>query len=166
MYRRQEFIRNVCRAIDYQGRFVWIVPATEVRLLATQHAGPSRIRYRKIDLHEPPSVLKMVAREGRATRLTDRVAIAALPVLRNRRRDLFVFLHPDIVRAQDWVLAPGDKLSPEEMAALDNESNKFDKATMNVARAVCTYRGLLKDGDLTWVGKRLRTLYDIKHNLA
>ena len=141
VYRRQDTMREICRRIGYQGRFVWLIPASTVPVLATTHVGHSRIRFRALNITDPPPY-SYKRTTLRTLKLNDNTALCALPTLRSRRRDLLVFMTPERVKAQKWTVSEGNRISPEERAAcLGQES--FDASTMAVARAVCYYRGLI-----------------------
>ena len=156
VYRRQELMRDICRACGYQGRFVWLVPTTQVVTYATNHHGGSRIRYRELDIEHEQLVRRFAPYEGKRFRVPPDRVICALPVLRNRRRDMLVFMNPATVRAHSpWSQANQNRLAPEEIAVLLKQDG-FDHATLDVAQAVCTYRQLVDPrGRLTSQGEKL-----------
>lgn len=153
-YRRQEFLRDICRKLDYQGRFVWLVSATDVPVLGSKQLGISRLRFRLLNITEEPySFHRFTPSDNRKIKLDQNTALTVLPMLRGRRRDLFIFLHP--TRMRKWSLANSDKLSPEEVAVLQKKDT-FDLGTTSVAHAICVYRGLVDPrGRLTEQGARL-----------
>jgi hypothetical protein len=157
VYRRQDLIREICRKINYQGRFVWLVVGPKVLIMSSKQTGSSRLRFRMLDVHQRPFDFKhTVAREGRVIELDPKTILVAQPVLRGRRRELLAFLHHHLAEEYRWDYANGNRLSPEEIAVLTHQDDTFDLNTMSVARAVCFYRGLTDlKGRITWKGKKL-----------
>jgi hypothetical protein len=141
VYRRQDVMREICRRIGYQGRFVWLISTPEVQVLASKYSGASRLRFKMIDITDY-SYKKTILRETKPIKLDSNTVIVALPTLRGRRRDLLCFMLCSGVRAHRWDQADRNKLSPEEIAACTGQ-DKFDPSTMAVAHAVCVYRGLI-----------------------
>lgn len=144
VYRRQDTMREICRRVGYQGRFVWLVSAPSVPILASKYTGNSRLRFRLLDITDPPpySYKRFTAHETRPVKLDYNTALCALPTMRGRRRDLLVFMLCKRVRDASWSYAPSNKLSPEEIAVC-LEQDSFDPSTMAVAHAVCLYRDLV-----------------------
>jgi len=138
-------MREISRRIGYQGRFVWLVPTPDVTINASNLSGVSRLRFRLLDISQEPYTFyrNHALREGKRIKLDVNTALAALPVMRGRRRDLLVFLCPARARAHSWSYSNGWRLSPEEIAVLLSQEDAFDRSTMAVARAVCVYRGLI-----------------------
>jgi len=144
-------MREICRRIGYQGRFVWLISTPEVQVLASKYSGSSRLRFKVIDITDY-SVKRWMLRDSKPVKLDSSTVVVALPTLRGRRRDLLCFMLCSEVRAQTWSLGPNKKLSPEELAVLQG-LDKFDPSTMAVAQAVCVYRGLVDSrGRLTGLG--------------
>jgi len=144
VYRRQDVMREISRRIGYQGRYVWLIPATNVTINASNLSGASRLRFRLLDItQEPYTFHRFSPREGKQVKLDPNTALVALPTMRGRRRDLLVFLCPMRARAHAWACANGRRPSPEEIAVLRQEDDAFDRSTMTVAHAVCVYRGLV-----------------------
>jgi hypothetical protein len=143
IYRRQAIIRDVCRRLNYQGRYVWLVPASDVVVLASVHSGGSRLRFRMLDISEEPTLkTRFIAREGHQIKLDSDTVVAAIPTLRMRRRDLLLFMYPARVRCQYWAANGWRPLSPEEKSVL-RQQDHFDPATMSVAHAMLVYRHLV-----------------------
>jgi hypothetical protein len=143
VYRRQATIREICRRVGYQGRFVWLISAPEVTLRATHFTGSSRLRFVMVNItKEPYKYLRFAAREGKRVKLDYDTVICALPTLRGRRRDLLIFMLCRRARETKWSIANSNKLAPEEMAVCMGQDS-FDPATMAVAHAVCVYRDLV-----------------------
>jgi hypothetical protein len=151
VYRRQDVMREICRRIGYQGRFVWLISTPEVHVLANKYGGNSRLRFKCIDITDY-TIKKTILRDGKPIKLDSSTVVVALPTLRGRRRDLLCFMLCSEVRAQTWAIGPHKKLSPEELAVLQG-LDKFDPSTMAVAHAICVYRGLVDPrGRLTDLG--------------
>ena len=155
-YRRQELLREICRKLDYQGRFVWLISATDVPVLSSKQLGISRLRFRLLNITEEPyGFHRLTPSDNRKIKLDPNTALTVLPMLRGRRRDMLIFLHPTRVNGHKWSLANSDKLSPEERAVLQ-QKDTFDLGTTSVAHAICVYRGLVDPrGRLTEQGARL-----------
>jgi hypothetical protein len=143
VYRRQAIVREICRRVGYQGRFVWLISAPDVTIRASHFTGQSRLRFVMVNITRMPyKFVRFSAREAKRVKLDYDTVICALPTLRGRRRDLLVFMLCRRVRETQWSLADSNKIAPEEMAVcLGQES--FDPATMAVAHAVCVYRDLV-----------------------
>ena len=139
---------------------------------ASRYHGPSRIRYRFLDLTHVPSFynkkyrtslaryLPIPQEEDKNVKLSYHEACVALPIIRNRRRIQLVFLDPERIGYSEWSHRSSDRLSPEELACLTGRTKLYDKATIAVASAVCEFRGLMFHGVRTEVGTRLLTLYE------
>jgi len=143
VYRRQGVIREICRRVGYQGRFVWLISAPEVTIRATHFSGTSRLRFVMVNIaREPYKYVRFAAREAKRVKLDYDTVICALPTLRGRRRDLMIFMLCKRSRDNQWSYANSNKLSPEEIAVCLGQDS-FDPATMAVAHAVCVYRDLV-----------------------
>jgi hypothetical protein len=156
VYRRQDLIREICRALDYQGRFAWLVSTADVPVLSNKQSGTSRLKFRLLDIsQEPYTFQKFSPSDHRKIKLSHDTTLTALPMLRSRRRDLMIFLHPARVNGRKWSIANSGKLSPEELAVLQGRDT-FDVGTTSVAHAVCVYRGLVDQrGRPTELGTKL-----------
>lgn len=143
VYRRQATMREICRRIGYQGRFVWLISTPEVTIRATHFTGSSRLRFVMVDISKQQcKFVRFSPREGKRVKLDFDTVICALPTLRGRRRDLLIFMLCRRARETKWSEANSNKLAPEERAVcLGQEA--FDPATMAVAHAVCVYRDLV-----------------------
>jgi len=136
-------MREICRRVGYQGRFVWLISVPEVTIRATHYSGSSRLRFVMVNITEEPyKFVRFVIRDGKRIRLDYNTVVCALPVLRGRRRDLLVFMLCKRSRDIEWSYANSNKLSPEEIAVCLGQDS-FDPGTMAVAQAVCTYRDLV-----------------------
>jgi hypothetical protein len=142
VYRRQPLIQDICRRIGYQGRYVWLVGGPKMRMLASKHLGVSRIRYRILRLDKEYEIDVMGPRRNRTVSIPVNKAVVALPILRGRRRTLFMFVCPAIVEGQRFSTASTQVLMPEEYAILANHESAYDAVTMDVARAICIHREL------------------------
>lgn len=150
-------MREICRRIGYQGRFVWLISTPDVSIMASKYTGPSRLRFKVLDIMEPPpyAIKRAILRETKPVKLDADTVVCALPTLRGRRRDLLCFMHIHRVKSRTWSIANSSKLSPEEIAVCLGQE-KFDTATMAVAQAVCIYRGLVDPrGRITRLGSEL-----------
>lgn len=150
-------IREICRRIGYQGRFVWLVPVSEVHLLASKYTGNSRIRFKVLDITDPPpyAFKRVILRETKPIKLDADTVITALPTLRGRRRDLLCFMNLHRFKSRSWSVANSSKLAPEEIAVCLGQE-RFDASTTAVAQAICIYRGLVDPrGRITRLGSEL-----------
>lgn len=143
VYRRQAIIREICRRVGYQGRFVWLISTPDVTIRATHFTGSSRLRFVLVNIaRNPYKFVRFSPREGKRVKLDYDTVICALPTLRGRRRDLLIFMLCRRVRAEQWSYANSNKIAPEEIAICLGQDS-FDPATMAVAHAVCVYRDLI-----------------------
>lgn len=142
VYRRQPLIQDICRRVGYQGRYVWLVSAPSMRILASRHLGVSRIRYRVLRLDRLLEHDIVGPRRNRTVHIPVEKVVVALPILRGRRRTLFIFMRPEIVEQQRFSEASRQTLMPEEIAVLVNNGKAYDAPTMDVARAICIHREL------------------------
>jgi hypothetical protein len=109
-------------------------------VIASKQLGLSRLRFKILNLAEDPhTICKFTPRDGHKVKLAPMEALTILPMLRGRRRDMFVFLYPNA--GDHWSVADSSKLSPEERAVLQGKDT-FDPGTTAVAHAICVYRGL------------------------
>ena len=160
------FVREVCQAVGYNGRYLWLVPTKTVYLIGPWSGRNSHIRYRLVRLHPTIQVVPMTNRGHGSIRLENRIIIA-VPVLHGRKRSALLFMSPNRINSFEWCKAFNLVALPEEVAVLRNQQNKsHDRATFEVAKALCIHRGLIDPkGDLTDDGRELVTWYDTKHPL-
>jgi hypothetical protein len=134
---------------------------------ACRYAGPSRIRYRVIDITLVPTYepryRPVQQEENKRVQLAYNEVCIALPIIRKRRRIMITFMDPHRLMTWRWSSTPAERLSPEERACLDGNLELYDEATTAVAVTVCEFRGLLYHGKPTPIGLRLRALYGINH---
>ena len=157
---------GVCRELDYFGRYVWLVRHYRVQMRGITRDPKNCIRWRVVNLNtfnlEP-----IPEREGRWFKITKEMAVAALPILRGRRRKLFLYMHPDTTNKKWWSGAPTPKFMPEEKAVLTNQPEAYDPNTIKVARFVCEMRNLVtKSGNLTYEGREVFKLLDTSTSLV
>ena len=166
VYRRQAFVRDVCRLVGYGGRYVWVIGYSEVPILGARFHGETRIRYRVLSL-TPLKIQTVAKEESKKIKLSRNLAMVALPVVRRRKRALLLFLHPDEFSQHVWVKAGNGSLAPEEQDLLLGRIQKHTRATQAVARAVCRYRNLVDRYDApTKHGLRIISEYFGKRDLT
>jgi len=75
-------------------------------------------------------------------------------------------MHPYKVQNYKWCKATSKVALPEEVAVLNKQPRNKDKATTEVARALCIHKQLMThEGDLTPDGLELLKWYDTKQPL-
>jgi hypothetical protein len=151
-YRRQDLLRQICDHLGYQGRHVWLIAEDRVAMLATGLRGPSRLRFRLLDITEEPVFKRLNQREGRVLAVKPNLCLAALPFVGDRRWNLLVFLHPDRLGDRMWSQSFEARLKPQEADILERKLEHYDDKTIKVVRAVCEYRGLLARDRVTKLG--------------
>src|SRR4029077_1280108 len=162
VYRRQPLVREVCERIGYQGRYVWLIGQSSVEILATEHLGPSRIRFKALAINGPTRIIPITKRKRGVVAITFGKILVALPTIRNRRRTLLMFVHPMMAQDTGGTKATSTILSPEEVAILLSlDWFKYGAATSAVARAVCFYRGLIRTptGPISSYGRKILLAY-------
>lgn len=171
IYRRQwldsptAFIRDLCQEVGYNGRYLWLVPTKTVLLMGPWSGRNSHIRYRMAMLYPTPSMITMHYRRGRRVSIRNRVIIA-VPTLHGRKRSALLFMNPYRVLNYKWCKATSRVALPEEVEVLRKQPRNHDKATTEVARALCIHRQLMThDGNLTPDGLELLKWYDAKQPL-
>jgi len=148
--REREILTRVCEELYYQGRYVWLCDVREVQFIGATLSGPNRIRYRLMDTKE----LKCVALPRKRVPITASRVVAALPVVKGRRRTMFLFVPHSFMDAHRWDCAPSNVLMPEELAYLHGKPQPPDLET--VVRQICRFRHLIDwFGALTREGKRI-----------
>jgi hypothetical protein len=153
----REILTRMCEELFYQGRYVWLRSCREVRLVGSTLRGPNRIRYRLVSVVSL-KCLPLPQKESRRVEITPGVALAALPVVKNRRRTMFLFVHPHFLASHRWDTAAGNQLSPEEIAWLLHKPQPTDMAI--VSRAICRFRNLIdKHGAMTKEARRILAPY-------
>jgi hypothetical protein len=153
----REILTRICEELYYQGRYVWLRSCREVRLIGTSLTGPNRIRYRLVDTRTL-KCLPLNIKENKRVEITSGIALAALPIVKDRRRTLFLFAEPHWLLSHKWDTAVSGMLSPEELAFLIGQDQPPDLAT--VARALCRFRQLIdRYGVLTKEAKKILVTY-------
>jgi hypothetical protein len=155
--REREMLMAISEELFYQGRYVWLRSCRAINLVHASTAGENRIRYRLVSTKNF-KCLPLKQKEDSRIDLTYNTAIAALPVVKGRRRTMFLFLHPGFMTDFDWDCAPGNKLSPEEIMFLIG--NTLTPGVERIIRTICMFRNLIDEhGAITRDGKRILVEY-------
>jgi hypothetical protein len=153
----REILTRICEELFYQGRYVWLRSCREIRLVGATMHGPNRIRYRLIGTADY-KCLPLTQKEDYRVVISSGLALAALPVVKNRRRTMFLFVDPHYLMSHKWDTTYSERLSPEETGFLLNKPQPPDLAI--VARAICRFRNLIdRYGVLTKEARRILVPY-------
>ena len=157
--REREILTSMCEELFYQGRYVWLRGCREVRLMGATSRGPNRIRYRLIST-VTYKCLPLKQKENYRIELTPERAVAAMPVIKNRRQTLFLFMDPEWLIAHHWDTAESGKLIPVELAFLLGKPQPPDLE--RTVRSMCMFRQLIDGhGVLTKDGRRILSAYQV-----
>jgi len=97
-------------------------------------------------------------KEGYRVEIQLDLAVAALPVIKDRRTTMFLFIHPEFMRSHRWDTAVSDKLLPVELSFLTGHKQPPDLEA--VVRTMCRARQLINEyGVLTKEGRRILSHY-------
>jgi len=152
----REILASICAELYYQGRYVWMRSCRNINLTAIDARGPNRIRYRLVSTTNY-KCLPLSSRDRRVSLGTDS-ALAAMPVIKNRRRTMFLFVRPEFMSDHRWDTASSNILSPEEIMFLVGKEQPADLEL--VVCALCRFRQLIDGyGALTKEGRRILTHY-------
>jgi hypothetical protein len=155
--REREILMAISEELFYQGRYIWLRSCREVRLVYATATGENRIRYRLVST-KTLKCLPLKQKESQRIELTHDTAIAALPVVKGRRRTMFLFMHPSFITDFDWDCTPGNKLSPEEVMFLIGQTQT--PGVERIIGAICRFRNLIDEGGgLTREGRRILVEY-------
>jgi hypothetical protein len=140
-YRRQEFLRDICQLVGYNGRNLWVVRTEDVTTLGAKWKGASRISYVLLGLN-PLKALSLEKEDNVTVILDANIAVAALPKLRGRRGTMMLFIHPVVYDSYKWSSRKTPTLKLEELQALRGNKTT-DPATEHVGKVLCYHRGLM-----------------------
>jgi len=148
---------KICDELFYQGRYVWLRSCREVRLVGSTMRGPNRIRYRLVSTSDY-KCLPLPQKENLRVEISSGRALAALPVVKGRRRTMFLFMDSHFLLNHRWDTTLGDRLAPEETGYLLGKAQPPD--LQRVAWALCRFRNLVdRHGVLTKEGRKLLMPY-------